>query len=483
MDLLMMFSLSGMGVLGVAFVVTRNGHLKQISNYSKVVDTLTVGDVDQSCKICNFAEVSRCKTAVRLNKLTCNLWRVFGAIRMSKSYLAEVSQSTTRACDGLVNDIEHLAGLADTVVADAGEMSSTMNSIASAMAESTTHITLLSDAMGGITDGFEEISMFSELSWSKTKEATFEAERALSQVSTLNNAAMDISRASVLIADIADQTNLLALNATIEAGRAGDAGRGFNIVAQEIKELALMTRRSTKEIQEQIEGVQQATQEVAKTIDSLAVTIRSVSELTGSVTAIVEKQVDAASEVAINVEHAVEGIGLVNQNIAQTSKVNMGMTQDIVKVGHTIRGTVNSCQELLEYSHAIERVGDSFGKATDHIDIGSPLFDIGKVKNTHLEWKICLKALLEGRTKMKAEELISHNDCDFGKWYSGVQGAITTSTTFLAIHDVHKQVHSLIAQIVDSYNKGDIARAEHCVALLEKERAKFFSMLDDLYLS
>jgi methyl-accepting chemotaxis protein len=483
MELLQLFSLSGMGVLSMFFVLNRNVHLKRIDKYSKVVDTLTSGDVNQSCQICNFDKGKPCKAAVGLNNLSCNLWRVFGNIRMSKSYLAEVSHSTSCACDVLVNDVEQLFGLADSVAADAGDMSTNMNSIAAAMAESTTDVSLLSDTMDGITDGFEKISSFSEQSWSKTKEATLEAERALKQVSTLNNAAMDISRASAIIADIADQTNLLALNATIEAGRAGESGRGFSVVAQEIKELALMTRRSTKEIQEQIEGVQKATQEVAKTIGSLAVTIGSVSELTGSVTGVVEKQVSIASEVAISVEQVSRGISEVNENIVQTSMANQDVSRDVVTVRNTIENMANSCQELAEYSHVIETVGDSFGDATAHIDIGAAAFDIGRVKNAHLEWKIHLQAVLEGRKKMKVEDVISHHECEFGKWYNAAQGEMTKSATFLRIKEVHRAVHTLAREIVDNYNNGDTLRAEQGVSAFEEERVKLFSMLDDLYLS
>ena len=81
------------------------------------------------------------------------------------------------------------------------------------------------------------------------------------QVRSLAEAASKIGEVAELINDIADQTNLLTLNATIEAARAGDAGKGFAIVAGEVKNLASQTAKATKDIAVQIAAIQSATRE------------------------------------------------------------------------------------------------------------------------------------------------------------------------------------------------------------------------------
>ena len=92
-------------------------------------------------------------------------------------------------------------------------------------------------------------------------EAVRQAEKTDARINALSEAATRIGNVVKLITDIAEQTNLLALNATIEAARAGEAGRGFAVVASEVKTLATQTAKATEDISEQIAEMQAATRE------------------------------------------------------------------------------------------------------------------------------------------------------------------------------------------------------------------------------
>ena len=229
------------------------------------------------------------------------------------SIVANVSSSASQlesAADTLTRTAETTQSLSTHVASASEEASSNMQSVAAATEE-------LSMSVDEIGRQVRESSRIAA-------DAVQQANQTDVRIGELSRAAQDIGDVVKLITAIAEQTNLLALNATIEAARAGEAGRGFAVVASEVKSLASQTAKATDEISSHILGMQSATRESVAAIKEISSTIGQISQIASTIATAVEQQSAATQEIANNVQNVAQGTEEVASNISQ---VNNGATQ------------------------------------------------------------------------------------------------------------------------------------------------------------
>lgn len=158
------------------------------------------------------------------------------------------------------------------------------------------------------------------------------AQSAAATVDQLDSAVRQIDGIVALIRGIAEQTNLLALNATIEAARAGDAGRGFAIVASEVKNLSSQTAQATQEITSQIAAIKQVTAHTVSNIRELSSGMLRIDERTHGIAAALEEQgrmthviSRSISEVATGTAYLAQTTNTIRESAQQTYDVAGGV--------------------------------------------------------------------------------------------------------------------------------------------------------------
>ena len=170
--------------------------------------------------------------------------------------------------------------------------------VAVASLDASKNVVSVSATTEEMTSSANEISVQTSQATEIARQAVSQAEKTTAGITGLSQAAEHIGAVVNLIRTIAEQTNLLALNATIEAARAGSAGRGFSVVAAEVKSLANETSKATEEVRKQVSAMQAATQEVATVITDVVRTIASISKISSVIYSAAQMQNSATKDIA-----------------------------------------------------------------------------------------------------------------------------------------------------------------------------------------
>jgi methyl-accepting chemotaxis protein len=235
-----------------------------------------------------------------------------------------IEQLTQEFDAGISELLNGLTSSATEMEATAGSMSQIANqtneratAVASAAHQASANVQTVATAAEELSSSIAEIGRQVAHSSNTSKRAVDQVTATNDQVKSLAKTAQQIGEVINLISDIAEQTNLLALNATIEAARAGEAGKGFAVVASEVKNLATQTAKATEEISQQIGGVQTETDAAVSSMDAIGATINELNEVATAIAAAVDEQGAATGEIARNVEEAAMGTQEVTVNITE----------------------------------------------------------------------------------------------------------------------------------------------------------------------
>ncbi|MEM5504153.1 methyl-accepting chemotaxis protein [Shewanella frigidimarina] len=319
-----MFLLIALGLTGItAFGVVLMAHkmVVPIQNMATSLNDIAKGegDLTKRLDITSEDEIGQLGSAFNLfiDKLQHIMGDVAGATDRVKQAAQSINGQTVSMTEQLYNHNNEI----DQIVTAITEMSATAHDVAH-------NTNMVAEATHAASDNVTKAQDCVDTSLTEVSNLMSQIDNAAANVKSLSEQSKKINSVLSVIGGIADQTNLLALNAAIEAARAGEQGRGFAVVADEVRNLASRTQASTVEINEMLSELHKLVTQTVQTMEESQVSClssvessRAISESLGAVTSSVTSINDMSTQIATAATEQSSVTEEINRNINSVQEI------------------------------------------------------------------------------------------------------------------------------------------------------------------
>ena len=324
-----------------------------------------VGVVVQTINAADLNTVFGSLRKDEIGDLMTSLDRFLQTIRQTVRQLVDIAASVSNATAEISASTDAMAAAADEQSMQATHVSASVEEMSKTVLENSRSASLTAETAGTAKKAAEHGGSVVEETIAGMRRIAQVVDRSADTVKTLGKSSDQIGEIVLVIEDIADQTNLLALNAAIEAARAGEQGRGFAVVADEVRRLAERTTKATKEIADMIRRIQHDTAEAVRSME------QGTEEVSKGI-----KLADAAGNSLLEIVEISQRVTDMITHIASASEQQAGASESIAKsvlqISMVTQESASGIQQIARTAEELNGLTDTLQRLIDKFQLSHP---------------------------------------------------------------------------------------------------------------